>query len=136
MTISPLCVRYCLQSGVLDICNSAHIHRHDTGLVLVDKWSHLLRNRPDIGKEDASLDSKDQQAGKFLIIGILLRTRSKDIGTPLASEDVYGRIGDLVCEGKERNNDCNKNSFERSDKNNPGESNHCPYELSAPNAED
>ena len=78
---------------LMSIATTLGLYWSIKGFILFAIWPALAKKTP-------SLNSENQQTRKFLVIGVLLRTRPKDIGAPFAPEDVHGRISDLVGEGK------------------------------------
>jgi hypothetical protein len=78
---------------------------------------HPFADQLGIDEENPALEPQQQQTRKGLVVGMLGRTRPKDLGSRFAPEYIDRRSCHLVCKSEERHHDGNDDSFERSKQN-------------------
>ena len=77
-----------------------------------------------------------QQAGKGLVLGMLVAARPEHVGARLAPEHVHRRVGHLVGEGDQRHDDRDEDALQGAEQHDARQRDQRPDELRAPHDED
>ena len=83
--------------------------------MLGDQVADLLGHALGVEEEDPPLRPRDQQAGEGLVVGVLGRERTQDVGAALPADRVHLRADDLARQPDQRDQDRDQDALERAD---------------------